>query len=63
MAGGIGGLQEAAGWGSEADVRPHPVVAIAPERHHPLKLALSCPSLRGLQALMGRRHGISSESL
>src|SRR5450755_3535733 len=30
------------GWGREGDVHHHPVVAMEPARHHPLKLALSC---------------------
>jgi len=42
------------------DVRPHPVVAMGPDWHHPLKLA---PSLRSFQTLMGRRHGIGSASV
>jgi hypothetical protein len=42
LAGGIGGLHKAGGWGREGDVHHHPVIAMAPDRHHPLKLALSC---------------------
>jgi hypothetical protein len=41
LAGGIGGLHKAGGWGREGDVHHHPVVAMGPDRHHPLSLALS----------------------
>jgi hypothetical protein len=30
------------GWGREGDVHHRPVVAMEPDRHHPLRLALSC---------------------
>jgi hypothetical protein len=30
------------GWGREGDVYHHPVVAMEPDRQHPLKLAVSC---------------------
>jgi hypothetical protein len=39
------------GWRRESDVRPHPIVAMGPDRHYPLKPALSCrrvPQLSGL---------------
>jgi hypothetical protein len=42
LAGGIGGLHKAGGWGREGDVHHHPVIAMVPDRHHPLSLALSC---------------------
>jgi len=41
LAGGIGGCKKR-GWGREGDLRPHAVVAMGPDRHHPLKLPLSC---------------------
>jgi hypothetical protein len=41
MAGGIEGCKKR-GWRREGDVRPHPVVAMGPDWHHPLKLELSC---------------------
>lgn len=42
LAGDIGGLHKAGGWGREGDVDHHPVIAMEPDRHHLLSLALSC---------------------
>jgi hypothetical protein len=42
LAGGIGGLHKAEGWGREGDAHHHSDVAMEPDRHHPLSLALSC---------------------
>jgi hypothetical protein len=41
MAGGIGGFHKAQAGVLEGDAHHHPVVAMEPDRHHPLKLALS----------------------
>jgi hypothetical protein len=34
-------VSQSAGWGPEGDAHHHPVVAKEPDRHHPLKPALS----------------------